>query len=194
MTVTLDNPGKEVLKPRSLAHVVLKTQPSQFSALVQFYKTFLGAHATYENAFLAFLTYDSEHHRIAIGVFPNTGPKVPTSSGLAHIAFAFDNLSDLALAYRQRKAHGITPFWCINHGPTTSMYYKDPDGNEIETQVDNFDSVEEIDAFMRSQAFADNPIGTEFDPEELIRRLEAGEDHRSIKKRIEIGKRQDIPA
>lgn len=37
-----------------------------------------------------------------------------------------------------------------NHGPTTSLYYRDPDGNQIETQVDNFETAEEATAFMNS--------------------------------------------
>ena len=69
------------------------------------------------------------------------------------------------------------------------MYYRDPDGNEIETQVDNYDSVEEIAAFMDGPLFTENPIGTDFDPQELIKRLESGEDEKVIKKRIEIGPR-----
>jgi len=193
MTATFDNPGKTVVRPKMLAHVVLKTRPESFPGMVQFYKTFLNAEASYENDFLSFLTYDEEHHRVAIGVFPGTGPHVPKSAGLAHFAFTFDNLHDLALAYRQRRENGILPFWCVNHGPTTSMYYKDPDGNEIETQVDNFDNPEDVNVFMKSTHFAENPIGTEFEPDDLIRRLESGEDEKSIKKRLESGKRLGIP-
>ncbi len=73
------------------------------------------------------------------------------------------------------------------------MYYHDPDGNDIETQVDNFESADEANAFMRSEFFEMNPIGTDFDPEELVKRLEAGEDEAVIKKRVEIGKR-GVPA
>lgn len=69
------------------------------------------------------------------------------------------------------------------------MYYADPDGNQIETQVDNFDTVEEANAFMMSKEFAENPIGTDFEPEDLIKRLKSGEPHVSIKKRIEVGPR-----
>jgi hypothetical protein len=32
----------------------------------------------------------------------------------------------------------IRPFYSINHGPTTSLYYTDPDGNRVELLVDNF--------------------------------------------------------
>lgn len=42
------------------------------------------------------------------------------------------------------------------------MYYTDPDGNLIETQVDNFDSAEEANGFMALKAFEENAIGTDF--------------------------------
>jgi catechol-2,3-dioxygenase len=187
MTADSNAPGSKVKSPSKLAHVVLRT--AKFHDMVEFYKTVLGAKATFESDHIAFLTYDEEHHRVAIAGLPNTGPKVPTSSGLEHFAFTFDSLEDLALAYQQRKAKGILPFWSINHGPTTSIYYRDPDGNQIETQVDNFDTPEEADAFMRSKEFAENPVGTDFDPEDLVRQLQAGEDENVIKKRIEIGVR-----
>ncbi|KAH6697414.1 Glyoxalase/Bleomycin resistance protein/Dihydroxybiphenyl dioxygenase [Plectosphaerella plurivora] len=183
-----------VLSPSGLAHVVLRT--SNFKPLVSFYKTFLGAYATYENDHLAFLTYDNEHHRIAIGNVPGTSDKVPTSAGLEHIAFQFDSLGDLLKAYQQRKARGILPIWSVNHGPTTSIYYQDPDGNQLETQVDNFDTVEAANAMMSSPEFAENPFGVDFDPEDVIRRLQEGESEASIKKRANIGPRgiESIPA
>jgi len=161
--------------------------------MVNFYKAFLGAEASYENEFLSFLTYDDEHHRLAIGSVPGTRPKDPSTCGLEHIAFSFDTLGDLLLAYRQRKENGILPLWSVNHGPTTSIYYKDPDGNQIETQVDNFDTNEEATAFMKSKEFAENPFGTDIDPDELAKKLAAGEDEKKLKKRIEIGPR-GLPA
>ncbi|RTE70055.1 hypothetical protein BHE90_015559 [Fusarium euwallaceae] len=180
------SPG-QVLPPKGLAHVVLRTP--NYKSMVAFYKTFLGAHATFENDFLSFLTYDEEHHRLAIGNVPGTTEKVPTSAGLEHIAFQFDTLNDLLTAYKQRKARGISPIWCVNHGPTTSIYYQDPDGNQIETQVDNFDTVEAASAMMASPEYAENPLGVDFDPEDLIRRLKDGESEALIKKRPNIGPR-----
>ncbi|KAM5383720.1 hypothetical protein ACJZ2D_001709 [Fusarium nematophilum] len=179
--------NNRVLPPKGLAHVVLRT--SNYKPMVAFYKTFLGAHATFENEQLAFLTYDEEHHRLAIGNVPGTTEKIPTSAGLEHIAFQFDTLDDLLTAYQQRKARGISPIWCINHGPTTSIYYQDPDGNQLETQVDNFGTVEEASAMMASPEYAENPIGVDFDPEDVIRRLKVGESEATIKKRANIGPR-----
>lgn len=189
-----ENAGTKVLRPAYLAHVVLRTpDPESFKAMCDFYVKFLNAEITYRNNVLCFLTYDEEHHRIAIGIFPDTVKRVGKPAGLAHIAFTYNTLQDLAVSYRQRTALGLTPFWCVNHGPTTSLYFRDPDGNELETQVDNFDTPQEASEFFASKEFEDNPIGVDFDPEELIERLRSGEDDRSIKKRKNIGVRQGIP-
>lgn len=184
----------KVLSPSKLAHIVLRTP--NFKAMVAFYKAFLGAHAVHENDNMAFLSYDAEHHRVAIFALPGCGPRVRSAAGLEHVAFTFDTLSDLVTAYRQRRARGILPLWSVNHGPTTSIYYQDPDGNLLETQVDNFDDMVVADAFMASSQFAENPIGVDFDPEDLARRLGAGEPEAQIKKRPDIGPRttSGIPA
>lgn len=185
-----DAPGDKVTSPSSLAHVVLRT--ANYQPMVDYYTTFLGGFVTHGNAFVSFITYDEEHHRIAILGTPDTTPKKLKSSGLEHIAFTFPTMRELLVAYRQRKKRGIEPFWGVNHGPTTSIYYRDPDGNMLETQVDNFDSIEAANAFMSSPAFAENPIGTDIDIEEMIQRVKNGEDDASLKKRFEIGPR-DMP-
>lgn len=187
MAVDWNAPFSKVLAPTKLAHVVLRT--NKFREMVEFYSTFLGAEVMYENEMLAFLTYDEEHHRIAMVQIPGTKNKDAQSCGLEHIAFTFGTLSDLLLAYRQRLKKGIKPTWPVNHGPTTSIYYKDPDGNMLETQVDNFDDADAATEFMKSEAFAQNPIGVDFDPEELIQRLNNGEPESEVRRRIEIGPR-----
>ena len=97
------------------------------------------------------------------------------TAGTDHVAFTYGDLGDLLHTYRRLKAAGIVPYWCINHGPTVSLYYKDPDGSGVELQVDTMPSIEAIEAWMRSGEFAANPIGVVFDPEEILRRYEAGE-------------------
>lgn len=69
------------------------------------------------------------------------------------------------------------------------MYYRDPDGNKIETQVDVFNTPEEAVAFFAGPEFAENPFGVEFDPEDLIKRLDDGEDESLLMKRPEVGPR-----
>lgn len=186
-TFDFDAPADKVISPSTLAHVVLRT--ANFQPMIDFYVEFLGGKIVHANDFIAFITYDQEHHRIALLNVPGTGPKQPKSSGLEHIAFTFPTLHALLLAYRQRKQKGIEPVWSVNHGPTTSMYYRDPDGNMLETQVDNFDSAEDANAFMSGPYFAQNSIGTDVDPEDIISRLKKGESESSLKKRVEIGAR-----
>lgn len=78
----------------------------------RFYVQFLGGRIVKDAGPLAFITYDDEHHRIALIDMP-IKDKDSESAGLAHIAFTFDNLKDLCTAYKQRKALGIEPGWCV---------------------------------------------------------------------------------
>lgn len=143
--------------------------------MTQWYVQVLDGRVVYANDALAFITYDDEHHRVAFLNAGATERPGPTHSGLEHIAFTYSELGDLLDNYQRLKTDDITPFWCINHGPTTSIYYRDPDNNQIELQIDNFDTEEALEEFFASGAFVANPIGVEFDPDDLHRRLLAGE-------------------
>jgi hypothetical protein len=109
--------------------------------------------------------------------------------GVHHAAFTYASLQQLLSNYERIRETGIRPVYVINHGPTTSLYYADPDGNQLELQVENYDSVQESSQFFYSQAFAENPIGVEFDPDDLLRRLRAGESEADLRRRPDIGKR-----
>ena len=70
---------------------------------------------------------------------------------------------------------GIRPHRCVNHGMTTSMYYYDPDRNQVELLVDNFATAAEGQDYMRRRSASDkNPVGIDFDPEEMVERVRAG--------------------
>lgn len=94
--------------------------------------------------------------------------------GVDHVAYTYGSLGELFENYAQLAAQGIKPYWCIHHGITVSMYYADPDGNQMEFQVDSFGSNEQANAFMAGPHFAANPIGVEFDPDDWLARLRAG--------------------
>lgn len=182
-----------ILAPKRLCHIVLRTVPEKFPAMVQFWTTALGGRVIWANTFLAFISYDDEHHRIAILGRPGTAPHPPGEvymrSGLAHIAVGYNSLRDLLLAYQHRKVAGISPVWSVNHGPTTSIYYEDPDGNELETQMDNFDRAEDATDFMNSPQWVGNPVGADIDPEDILKRIDNGESDASLKKRRAVGPR-----
>ena len=159
--------------PVKFAHVVLRTLPDRLSLLSGWYKTVLEGEPMYEDAHLAFITYDSEHHRVAILGLPGVKPHVDGYTGLHHMSFTYANLGDLVHTYERLKAAGISPQFCINHGPTTSMYYFDPDKNQVELQVDNVPESAFADYFASGE-FEKNPIGVKFDPDDLARRYHSG--------------------
>lgn len=81
-------------------------------------------------------------------------------------------------AVTQNRLDVITPFpgrqIVGNIQSDSPMYYRDPDGNRVELQIDNFSTAEEGQAWMRSPAFDQNPIGLEYDPDELVRKFQSG--------------------
>lgn len=164
-------------KPKRFVHVVYRTR--RFDAMVAWYRVVFDAKVQYQNPALAFLTYDEEHHRVAIAnmaLLDPQGSDVDRKGqiGVDHVAYTYDTLDELLDSYEQLKALGIRPYWCVHHGITVSMYYGDPDGNQMEFQVDCFDSNDAANAYMHGPHFNTNPIGVEYDPDEWITRRRAG--------------------
>lgn len=158
--------------PKKLAHIVLRAK--HYDDMIAWYRKVLNLRSSFESPMISFLTYDEEHHRIA---FLNTShlPQPDQKyTGFDHVAFTYANLNDLLNQWENLRDQGIEPFWCINHGPTTSMYFRDPDGNEVELQVDNFPTMEECVGWFSSEEFEKNPIGMDFDPDILIKKLRSG--------------------
>jgi catechol-2,3-dioxygenase len=166
--------SKSTASPRKLAHVVLRTK-SNLDAMVQWYCVVLGARIVFNAGRLIFLSYDDEHHRIAIVASEDFAERPRHATGLDHISFTYEDVDALLTTYARLRQAGILPFCCVNHGPTTSLYYHDPDQNRIELQVDNFADMTEATVLMQEQ-FSINPIGEEFDPEEMLARLRSGVD------------------
>jgi catechol 2,3-dioxygenase-like lactoylglutathione lyase family enzyme len=174
--------------PNKLAHIVYKTPRPQ--EMIDWYTEVLDAVLVFANKRIAFLTYDDEHHRIALIKVPWL-LRIPGAVwqvyrkfwGFDHVAFAYRRLDQLVATYRRLAHVGIEPVWCINHGPTTSMYYEDPDGHRIELQVDNFASTEQLLDWLSGEEFERNPIGVEFDPKVLERLLAVGVPASALMKR-----------
>lgn len=160
------------IRPHKLAHVVLRV--SNLHRSREWYLRVLEGWPAFENDVLCFLTYDDEHHRIGLLAEPNW-QNAGDAQGLAHIAFTYETLGELLATYKRLAGQDIMPYWKINHGPTISLYYKDPDGNRLELQYDVFEKAEDLDAFFASGAYEENFMGIMFDPQQLIARFEAGE-------------------
>ena len=131
----------------------------------------------HQNEFLAFMTYDDEHHGLVIFEDPETVDRAPTASGIDHVGYGVASFGDLVAIYERLKNQGITPFAQLNHRFTTSLYYHDPDGNEVEFSVDNFSTKEECSAFVTSDEMAEigrPPFGYTFNPEDLAALVHQG--------------------
>ncbi len=163
---------KEV-KLSKFAHFVLRAQ--DLGKTVAWYKTVLGLTVQHENPNIVFLTYDDEHHRLAIVQAQNLEEVPGGVVGVDHVAYTLETLEDLLTLYKRLKGEQILPVWSINHGMTTSLYYEDPNKFRVEFQVDNFETKAELNAYIHGDAFARNPIGVTFDPEKLVARFENGD-------------------
>jgi catechol-2,3-dioxygenase len=144
--------------------------------MTEWYCEVFGATACYESEFVAFLRYDEEHHRFGFVQLPPVEPGhieglVP---GLVHVAYAYDSAHSLLEQYEHMKALGEKPVVSVNHGPTISFYYKDPDRNTLELFVDRFPSMDGCVQFMDSELFHINPVGYDTDPEELLAKMKSG--------------------
>lgn len=180
------------MSPASMAHFVLWTK--NLAQMKEWYLKVLGARVVHDHEKICFITYDDEHHRLALSAIPHPLADRPMerSVGLSHVAFTFGSLGELLAKYVELKQASIRPWWTVYHGPTVSMYYSDPDRNNIELQVDAFPDAASASAFMESELFKRNPLGVDFVPEDLIKRYEAGEDERVLLQRPESGQMSRI--
>lgn len=166
-------PKPDRVAPTKLAHLVLRT--AQFEEMKAFYCRLLNAKVVFSSSIVAFLTYDQEHHRLGLVHRTELEPNSPSHAGLEHVGFTFGSLAELLHTYQRLKTEGILPFWCVNHGTTTSLYYADPDANQVELQVDNFETLDALQQWFQAGAFRKNPIGVNFEPEDLLERYLSGE-------------------
>ena len=172
------------VSPHRLAHIVFRT--NDMPRMIDWYSDVFGAHVVFQTDKIAFLTYDDEHHRIALIASESFAEKPDgTTVGFYHAAFTFADLGTLLATYRRLASRDVWPRRSIHHGPTVSFYYQDPDLNDIEMQVDVFDTADAATDWMRGSVFSANPIGTEFDPEELIVRYESGESIEALMRRAD---------
>jgi catechol-2,3-dioxygenase len=174
MTARIPEPHPPAVRPSRFSHLVVRT--ARLAPMVRWYETVLNAQPMFETEQVCFLTYDDEHHRIMIGEDPNATARDPESTGVVHWAYAFETFEQLVNAYERLRGEGIVPSGCINHGFTTSLYYRDPDDNEVELAVDNFEDNASMNAWLARGGFDRNFAGVPFDPEEMIARFRAGED------------------
>ena len=157
----------EVIRPR-FHHLNLKT--TRLQEMIDYYSALVGAEVIHRDAMGAWLSNDGANHRIALLAFPNftDDPEKETHTGLHHSAFEYASFDELNASYLRLRDAGIKPAFCLDHGMTFSYYYADPDGNNVELQVDTFGDWAKSTEWMRtSEAFRSNPIGHFVDPDRV---------------------------
>lgn len=186
-SVVIERDPEQLIKPAVLHHVFFKTR--NLDEMIEFYGLVIGATPRARGPEFAFLSFDEANHRIALftnDAFrdPLQGEEALLTCGLDHVGYEYSHLDELLHTYIRLKRHGLEPYWTVNHGPTMSFYYRDPDGNGVELQVDNMGhDPARWQAFLQDGRFHANPAGVNVDPEKLIEARREGADPDDIGRR-----------
>lgn len=177
------------LQAPQLSEIVIKTR--HFEAIRHWYETMLGIKPFFvrpagpEPSWTGALSVAFYRLHVAfpytqvLGIFevPGVGERsVQTAGdpGLHHMQFRNASLTELFERYDVMKAAGILPRRTFNHGPGTSFYYEDPDGNTVELSSTNFPVEADYLAYFTTEAYRKNISGIEIDAEAYIGRFRSG--------------------
>lgn len=125
-----------MINPDRIGHVVLKVRNLERSR--KFYNEVLGLEVMFEIPGMAFLaSHRRDHHEIGLmEVGPNAEAPKGQQVGLSHVAFRLGEEAELIKAYRELKERRVTISFTVHHGITKSVYFLDPDGNQLEVYWD----------------------------------------------------------
>ena len=188
--MTVAGSMSEVIRP-AFHHVTIKT--SRLQEMVDWYVMVIGATVNFQDANNAWTSNDEANHRVAFLSVPGLAddPDKTRHHGMHHSAFEYGSFHDLMSSYERLKREGILPAFSLDHGLTISLYYRDPEGNFVELQSDNFGDWKQSTHFMRtSEDFRANPIGTFFDPERVSQALASGRPFATLQPAIRAGEFQ----
>jgi catechol 2,3-dioxygenase len=127
-----------MIRPDRIGHVVIKVRDLERSK--KFYSevlglTQMGEVKEFKIAFFA--ANRNDHHELGlIEVGPEAEDGKFEQVGLLHFAFRMKSYDELREAYRELKAHNVPVVATTDHGVARGVYFKDPDGNEMELYVD----------------------------------------------------------
>jgi len=128
-----------MIRPERIAHVVLKVRDLERSR--KFYTEVLGMDVmnySPEIGILFLANNRRDHHELAL---LQIGPQAETPRaneiGLLHVAFRLRTEEELRAAYKELKEKEVPISFTVDHGITKSVYFRDPDGHELEVYCDN---------------------------------------------------------
>jgi catechol 2,3-dioxygenase-like lactoylglutathione lyase family enzyme len=156
-----------------ISEVVLQT--ARWQAMKDWYSAFLGVDPYVETETMCFRRVSKAYNQLFVLFhFPELQDRPASVTGLNHVQFKCQTLAEALDRYERLKAVGIVPVRAANHGPGTSFYYRDPDGNTMEISGPNFATEAEYRAYVQSDAFRRNPRGMEIDPDEFVAKFRSG--------------------
>lgn len=120
-----------------------------------------------------------------IGLFgvPGTSrERTRESPGLHHMQLHTGTTEALVSRFEELAAQGIRPNRNMNHGPSISFYYGDPDGNIVELTCTSYATLPEYRAYLSSPEFQSNLSGVPIDAEDFCRRFRSGEPIEELRK------------
>jgi catechol-2,3-dioxygenase len=163
------------LPPMRIGEVVLKT--ARFEAMNRWWQTVLGISPYLESEQFAFRRLPTEYPYTQILIIvnqPELEGRESSGPGLDHVQFRHASLGALLERYEILRDLGIKPHRTMNHGPSTSFYYSDPDGNRVELSAVNFPTEAEYVSFVASEAFKKNIAGVAINADEFVSKYRSG--------------------
>ena len=190
--VRSDKPGAVTAmpSPREMHHMHIYADEN-YDAMVAFYQWLFNGEVVRVNPNgLTFISYDDHDHRVVIIRRKDGEAKPARAIGVSHIAFAYASLGELLYVYQRMKERGYSPERTINHGNSTSFYYADPDGNTVETMMDNYAPID-TQNYKRHYQWSE-PFGkmaeASFDPDKMLALYESGVPDTTLIDREEVRK------
>ena len=156
-----------------ITEVVLQT--ARWPEMKDWYSAFLGVEPFFETETMCFRRVSSAHDQLFVLFhFPELQDRPEAVTGLNHAQFKCNTLGEALDRYERLRAVGIVPVRSFNHGPGTSFYYRDPDGNTMEISGPNVATEAEFRAYIQTEAFQRNPRGVAIDPDEFVAKFRSG--------------------
>ena len=143
-----------------VAHVVLSVKDVMTS--VDFYTKALGLEVVdlKESHRAAFLSFGKQHHDIALFAAPEGAERGKV--GLSHIAFQIEGgLPELAELKGRLEEMGASISRTTDHTITKSVYFLDPDGNELEIFAEGFADPNDAIDFIKQGTNRQAPLELE---------------------------------
>jgi catechol 2,3-dioxygenase len=135
-----------------VGHVVIKMRDLDLAK--GFYRDVLGMKVADEREGVAvFFRFSDYHHDIAVfKVAEDASAPEKNQVGLAHIALVADSFDTVKAMHTRLKSHAVPILRTVDHGVTKSVYFNDPEGNELEIYCEVPESPwQSVDTIIKSE-------------------------------------------